>query len=254
MKKFSMLFLILAIAMVMAGTANANYLQNPGFEIFNSDPNNPNEPNDWNFLGGDSTGVPVGGTGTGYTITYVEADSVYAHSGDDYVKLDATSYSWTVVYQEFDIAEGIDYKLKAWAKATPASTPIGLELEFKDSGGNWIRRGADITVFNATTSWALYVNDSNGVAPIGTRSVACTVSTENVAGYTYGQIAYFDDLELTSLPDYAAMNDCQKTQFLDGFDFVQGDLTRDCLMDLRDIAVFADHWTECNIDPTFGGC
>ncbi|MBW8000594.1 MAG: S8 family serine peptidase [Planctomycetes bacterium] len=210
----------------------SNLLLNPGFEDVN--PCNSSEPEYWDFSGGLNGPDPI------YEITYIENDSTYSHSGDDYVMLDATSFSWTAVSQSIPAAEDIRYTLTAYSKVTPAYTPIGVELEFKNLTGGVLRE--DVLAPEATTSWALYTVYSNP-APIGTRSITCTVSVENAASYTYGKIAYFDDLNLVVNEEFP-LGGCQQAQFDWDFYFLIGDLNRDCNVGMYDFSMMAAQWLE----------
>ncbi|MBW8002784.1 MAG: hypothetical protein FVQ80_12310 [Planctomycetes bacterium] len=250
MKKFSMLFLILAIAMVMTGVAQANYLTNPGLEIGDSDPNywqDPcyPEPNAWSFWA-EYEAIAVGPS----TASYIEGDAAGAHGGEDYAMLDVYSYGRTFVFQQRFAAEDIAYTLKTWVKGFASSPPASarIKIEFYDWDNLIYEEIKDVAV---TGTWAQYTNDSNGLtkAPIGTRRITSTGG--NISDYT---VIYYDDFELTSDPVYASLDDCQKTQFQDQFDFDAGDLTRDCLNDLRDIALLGLYWTRCNAQdcPDYG--
>lgn len=244
MKKFSILFLILAIAMVMTGVAQANYLTNPGLEVNDPDPNywqDPcyPEPNAWSFWA--ETDLSLSTTGVLSTAEYIEGDAAGAHTGEDYAKLDIFSYGRTFVFHQQFAAEDIAYILKTWVKGFADGTPSArIKIEFYDWDNLIYEQIKDVDV---TGTWTRYTNDSNGLtkAPIGTRRITSTGG--NISDYT---TIYYDDFELTSSPAHASLDDCQKSQFQDQFDFDAGDLTRDCFTDLRDIALLGLYWTRCN--------
>ncbi len=244
MKKFSVLFLILALAMVMAGSAKANYLLNPGFE----DPctGDSNVPEHWEFFVHDPEE-----TGKG-TITYNHA---VAHAGADSVEMEIETGGTDVVlscFQEICAAEGIPYKLTAYVN-TYWGSKGSIKLEFKNENGDLIREDVNEIDYSTDNGWMLLTVDSNGVAPIGTRTVTATVFNDTInANQTY-----YDDLDLTHTKGEALTN-CETSQFSADFAGISaGDVNRDCLVDLRDIAALAEYWVRCNAvgcpDCGYGG-
>lgn len=243
MKKFSVLFLILALAMVMAGSAEANYLLNPGFE----DPctGAGNWPEYWEFFE--------------YPEETADGNIIYDHTvrnaGVDSVKMVITGGTEVVLscFQEIYAAEGIPYRLTAYVMTDFASDGA-IKLEFRDKNGTLLREDVNDAVGNTSTLWKQFTIDSNGPAPVGTRTVTATVSKDTING---GAPIWYDDLDLTHTKGEALTN-CETSQF--SADFVgisDGDVNRDCLVDLRDIAALAEYWVRCNAvgcpDCGYGG-
>jgi len=246
MKKFSLLCLILILALAMSpGAALADYyaaniIDNGDFEIADpcvanwQDPCVP-EPNNWD--------MNIWTTGTS-TLTYMSSGGVGDSNFVEVKRLGALDASMAV-YNHHYIAEDVNYTFSVDLKdlySEGGSPAVDIKIDFKDSGWNFIRTDS-ATVYPTTAGWATYTVDSNGLAPTGTRLMAVAIGSDALGTYDWVGI---DNAVLIVKAPAPTFDDCQLAQFEWGMDFAWGDFNRDCAGDMRDLAILAEYWTRCN--------
>jgi hypothetical protein len=264
--------LLILMVLILASTARAhwdalNLLLNPGFEDPCTGPTPPNpewppnaEPNHWGHLQPGWDSGPIAGADANYVsptsppldlaVYFAPPPSGYNGSNSFIamaVKPNSIN-SWALCYQVHSAAEKRQYHLEAYVYTDTGSEILSpeLKIDFRNSSGVMLR--SDIKTFPGLTDgvWTLVTMDSNGSAPDGARTVGATVGTGKMVSVTDYTEVYWDDVTLTSPGD--APNPCELLQFSASskWDFAAGDLDRNCVIDFKDFALFAQYWMGCN--------
>jgi hypothetical protein len=276
MKKFSMLFM-LVLAVSLSGPAQAdwnatNLLLNGGFEtpdansVYWTAQQRP-EPNSWQFETG-VAGAIVGYNSNMATLNYITPTSppddvnyfdppAGAHGGSCFIGMVANlANSWALCYQSHPCAEKRQYRLEAYVYAPDIGGVVTpqLKIDYRDSGGNLMNASTKDVNFPGTTkgAWTLLALNSN-ISPVGARTVSGVVGTSVMAGAMDYTELYWDDVTLTMITPTAPTS-CELLQFKTGWDFAVGDLNRDCVIDFKDYAIFAQYWLQCNAHDYVPAC
>ena len=192
----TVIFVALVMCLAFVGSARANLLVNPSFEI---DIDENDVPDGWTL----DNASYYGGT---TWMTYVEGDAAGAHSGEDYLDAGASGIGagwggYTIAFQDVAGSAGL-YTLSTYAAGVTAAggtQDLELKLEYRDGGG--VKIGQDVIAQSIANDGLYHLVSASMTAPAGTVTVRPGLVVQGFGD----QNILFDDASLVPEPATMAL-------------------------------------------------